>query len=148
MTKVKIHEAKTNLSKLIAKVEAGEEVVICRGDEEVARLVAAGKPKRGSGVSEEHVSWDSEGEQLPDRKPGSWKGKIEITDAFYDPWSPKDFGPGVMDSEPDWGEPGTWDGRSPRKPGLLKGVITLDDTFFDPLSPEEMGLADDVERKR
>jgi hypothetical protein len=32
MTKVKIHEAKTNLSKLIAKVEAGEEVVICRGD--------------------------------------------------------------------------------------------------------------------
>ena len=30
MTKVNVHKAKTNLSRLLAKVEAGEEVVITR----------------------------------------------------------------------------------------------------------------------
>jgi prevent-host-death family protein len=35
---VTIHQAKTNLSKLIAKVESGEEVVIMRGKTPVARL--------------------------------------------------------------------------------------------------------------
>jgi prevent-host-death family protein len=33
-----VHQAKTNLSKLIARAEAGEEVVITRGDTPVARL--------------------------------------------------------------------------------------------------------------
>ena len=36
---VNIHEAKTHLSRLIRSVEAGEEVVIARGGEPVARLV-------------------------------------------------------------------------------------------------------------
>jgi prevent-host-death family protein len=39
MTIVKIHEAKTNLSKLIARVEAGEEIVIARGDKPVVKVV-------------------------------------------------------------------------------------------------------------
>lgn len=39
MNKVSIHAAKTNLSKLIERVQNGEEVVIARGDEPVARLV-------------------------------------------------------------------------------------------------------------
>lgn len=43
---VKIHEAKTNLSKLIARVEAGEEIVIARGDTPVAKLVAAEPQKK------------------------------------------------------------------------------------------------------
>jgi prevent-host-death family protein len=38
MATVKIHDAKTNLSKLIARVEAGEEIVIARDDKPVARL--------------------------------------------------------------------------------------------------------------
>jgi prevent-host-death family protein len=38
MATVTIHQAKTNLSKLIARVEAGEEVVILRGKNPVARL--------------------------------------------------------------------------------------------------------------
>ena len=37
---VNIGEAKTRLSELIARVEAGEEVVIARGNEPVARLTA------------------------------------------------------------------------------------------------------------
>jgi prevent-host-death family protein len=36
---VTIHAAKTHLSQLIARVEAGEEIVIARGDTPVAKLV-------------------------------------------------------------------------------------------------------------
>lgn len=44
MTKsVGVHEAKTHLSRLLADVAAGEEVLITRRGEEVARLVPAGR---------------------------------------------------------------------------------------------------------
>jgi prevent-host-death family protein len=39
MIKATIHEAKTHLSKLIAEVESGKEVVLYRDKEPVARLV-------------------------------------------------------------------------------------------------------------
>lgn len=35
---VSVHEAKTHLSRLLARVEAGEELVITRGGKAVARL--------------------------------------------------------------------------------------------------------------
>jgi prevent-host-death family protein len=44
MVTVTIHEAKTHLSRLIAKVLAGEEVTIARGKEEVAKLVPLHPP--------------------------------------------------------------------------------------------------------
>jgi antitoxin (DNA-binding transcriptional repressor) of toxin-antitoxin stability system len=69
MTKVTIHAAKTNLSKLIAKVEAGEEITICRGDKAVAKLVAANDTKK----------------VLPNRGFGNLKGVIEFHDTFFDP---------------------------------------------------------------
>lgn len=40
---VNISEAKTHLSDLIARVEAGEEFVIARGNDPVARLIASRK---------------------------------------------------------------------------------------------------------
>ena len=49
MTTVTTHEAKTHLSKLLAKVEAGESFVIARGAKEVAMLTplpTADKPPR------------------------------------------------------------------------------------------------------
>ncbi len=52
MNSVTIHKAKTELSKLIALVEAGEEVLILRRDKPVARLTApekAAPPKRQPG---------------------------------------------------------------------------------------------------
>jgi prevent-host-death family protein len=51
MLTVNIHEAKTQFSKLIARVEAGEDVVIARDGAPVARLVAIRQPlgKRISG---------------------------------------------------------------------------------------------------
>ncbi len=39
MPVVNVHEAKTQLSRLLARVEAGEEVVIARRGQPVARLV-------------------------------------------------------------------------------------------------------------
>ncbi len=40
MLHVNIHEAKTHLSRLLARVERGEEVVIARAGHPIARLVA------------------------------------------------------------------------------------------------------------
>jgi prevent-host-death family protein len=42
---VSIHAAKTNLSKLVARAEAGEEIIIARGRTPVAKLTAVA-PKR------------------------------------------------------------------------------------------------------
>ena len=39
-----IHQAKTNLSKLVARVEAGEEIVIARGKTPVAKMVPLTPP--------------------------------------------------------------------------------------------------------
>jgi prevent-host-death family protein len=38
MTVVNVHDARTNLSRLLARVEAGEEIVIARAGKPVARL--------------------------------------------------------------------------------------------------------------
>jgi prevent-host-death family protein len=40
-----IHEAKTNLSRLLERMAAGEEVIISRGGEPIARLVPVGSPR-------------------------------------------------------------------------------------------------------
>jgi antitoxin (DNA-binding transcriptional repressor) of toxin-antitoxin stability system len=45
MTTVTIHQAKTQLSKLIAKAEAGEDVLILRGKNPAVRLTAV-RPRR------------------------------------------------------------------------------------------------------
>ncbi len=47
MTQVTIHEAKTNLSKLIKKALAGEEIVIARGNEPLVKLVSLPGKKLG-----------------------------------------------------------------------------------------------------
>ena len=43
---VTVHEAKTQLSKLIRAAEAGEEVIIARGNKPVVRLEALPKPAK------------------------------------------------------------------------------------------------------
>ena len=64
MATVTIHEAKTQLSRLIARVEAGEEIVIARGKEPVARLMPVLHKKK--------------------RPPaGFLKGKVSIPDSFF-----------------------------------------------------------------
>lgn len=66
MTVVTIHNAKTNLSKLIAQVEAGGEVIIARGKTPVAKLMPADPPR-------------------PKRVFGSMKGQISIDERFFEP---------------------------------------------------------------
>ena len=72
MTTVTVHAAKTNLSKLLAQVEAGEEVVIMRGSTPVAKLVPIEKPR-------------------PKREFGSLKGIVRVTDAFFEPLPPEEL---------------------------------------------------------
>ena len=62
---VNVHQAKTQLSRLLARVEAGEEVVIARRGEPVARLVAC-KPRSK-------------------RQPDVLKGKVVIPESFFEP---------------------------------------------------------------
>ncbi|HTT83977.1 MAG TPA: type II toxin-antitoxin system prevent-host-death family antitoxin [Rhizomicrobium sp.] len=64
-----IHEAKTNLSALIAKAEAGEDVLIARAGKPVVKLVPV----------------SAHGKKRPDRRPGFMKGKIWIGPDFEDP---------------------------------------------------------------
>jgi len=65
MSMVNIHQAKTQLSRLLVQVEAGEEVVIARNGKPVARLVRF--RDRGK------------------RRFGALRGKISIDESFFDP---------------------------------------------------------------
>ena len=62
---VNVHQAKTQLSRLLARVEAGEDVVIARRGQPVARLVACAARVK--------------------RQPDVLKGKIVVPDTFFDP---------------------------------------------------------------
>jgi antitoxin (DNA-binding transcriptional repressor) of toxin-antitoxin stability system len=84
MTVVTIHEAKTNLSKLIKLVEAGEEVVIARGKTHVARIVAETKPvlkTRGLGALK-HLNLQIPSnlflEPMSDDELAVWEGKYSF----------------------------------------------------------------------
>jgi prevent-host-death family protein len=64
--RVNVHEAKTHLSRLLARVEGGEEVIIARAGRSIARLVP---------ISER-----------PDRRvPGTARGKMTIAPDFEAP---------------------------------------------------------------
>jgi prevent-host-death family protein len=45
---VNVHEAKTHFSKLLARVEKGERIVVARGGKPVAKLVPAELPPLGA----------------------------------------------------------------------------------------------------
>ena len=61
-----VHQAKTNLSKLIKEAESGKEVVITRGKQPVAKIVPI------SGASNNRV-------------PGSMKGQLRAAPDAFDP---------------------------------------------------------------
>jgi antitoxin (DNA-binding transcriptional repressor) of toxin-antitoxin stability system len=44
--KYTVHQAKTNLSRLLEEASAGKDVVIARGDEPVAKLIAIGSARK------------------------------------------------------------------------------------------------------
>lgn len=63
---INIHEAKTHLSRLVERVEAGEEITLARAGRPVARLV----PYRA---------------RREPRRPGLWRGQVWIGPDFDEP---------------------------------------------------------------
>ncbi|HEU5064240.1 MAG TPA: type II toxin-antitoxin system prevent-host-death family antitoxin [Solirubrobacterales bacterium] len=64
MARVGMHEAKTQLSKLVERVEAGEEIVITRRGQPAVRLVPE---RQGQGFAS---------------LAGAWRGRVRISDDF------------------------------------------------------------------
>lgn len=70
---VKVQEAKTRLSAILADVERGDEVVIARGDVPVARLIPVQEPPpRELGFVPYHVP-DVFYEPLPEDELAAWE---------------------------------------------------------------------------
>lgn len=65
-----IHEAKTHFSRLVKRVEQGEEIVIATAGKPVAKIVAYEAPKK----------W---------RKGGQWNGRVRISEDFDGPLPPE-----------------------------------------------------------
>jgi antitoxin (DNA-binding transcriptional repressor) of toxin-antitoxin stability system len=75
MKTVTIHTAKTTLSQLLALVEAGEEIVLARGKEPIAKLVPFQPPptKRRFGALSGIISVGPEFfETLPEQELAGW----------------------------------------------------------------------------
>lgn len=74
MAQFSVHDAKTNLSRLIADALAGDEVVIARGNVPAVRLVpVAPVGKRRFGVLKGKIVMDSRfNEPLPDEELAGW----------------------------------------------------------------------------
>ena len=67
MHTINVHEAKTHLSKLLERVQSGEEIIIAKAGTPVARVVPYSPPKRKI------------------TPPGGMKGEIWIADDFDTP---------------------------------------------------------------
>ncbi|TXL72344.1 type II toxin-antitoxin system Phd/YefM family antitoxin [Vineibacter terrae] len=70
---ITIHAAKTRFSELVRRAEAGEEIIIARGNKPVAKLVAV-QPKA-----------------KPKRQFGSLKGIVALDEAFWEPMSDEEL---------------------------------------------------------
>jgi len=74
MEEVKVQDAKTHLSALLARVERGEQIVIARGRQPVARLVPIdGQDRRDLGFVSYSVP-DTFFDPLPDDELVGWEG--------------------------------------------------------------------------
>jgi prevent-host-death family protein len=70
---VTVHQAKTHLSRLLERVEAGEEVVIARGRTPVARLVPVRRSARRG------------------RRFGALRGQVRVGEEFFEPLPKKEL---------------------------------------------------------
>ena len=67
---VNVHDAKTHLSRLLERVESGEEIVIAKNGRPLARLGPVPMER-------------------PNRSPGGWEGMVWIADDFDAPLPPE-----------------------------------------------------------
>ena len=73
MSTVTVHAAKTNLSKLLARVQAGEEIVIARGKIPIARLTPIHAPPAA-------------------RHFGAFRGVVSVGPEFFEPMTDAELG--------------------------------------------------------
>ena len=72
MDTVTIHVAKTTLSQLLARVEAGEEIILARGKEPIAKLVPFQTP-------------------ATKRRFGALRGVVSVGPEFFEPLPPEEL---------------------------------------------------------
>ena len=79
MVQVNVHEAKSQLSRLLARVAAGEEVVIARAGAPVARLVPFKRERspRRLGLFAGEVRISEDFDELPDDMRSAFEGDLE-----------------------------------------------------------------------
>jgi prevent-host-death family protein len=70
MSQVNLHEAKTQLSRLVDRAARGEEIIIARAGKPVAKLVPFDR-------------------DMTPRRPGSMRGLINVPDDFDNPMPPE-----------------------------------------------------------
>jgi len=73
MSTVTVHDAKTNLSTLLARVEAGEEIIIARGNTPIARLTPIQAP-------------------VAKRQFGALKGVVSVGPELFEPMTDAELG--------------------------------------------------------
>ncbi len=66
MITVNIHEAKTKFSKLLSRVEGGEEIIVAKAGKPIARIIPL--PQK-----------------VKKRKPGSAKERVVLKESFFEP---------------------------------------------------------------
>jgi prevent-host-death family protein len=74
METVTIHTAKTTLSQLLARVEAGEEIVLARGKNPIAKLVPFRPPQKK-------------------RRFGALRGIVSVGPEFFEPLPEQELAP-------------------------------------------------------
>lgn len=71
MIRLNVHEAKTHLSRYLARIEAGETILLCRRNIAIAEI----RPLSARRVEPRPV--------------GLWAGRFEVTDSFFEPLPPE-----------------------------------------------------------
>ncbi len=113
-----MHQAKTQLSDLVARAEAGEEIVIARRNKPAVKLVPVGDTDKVGFAEDEQARLDMIGL----RQVGEAGREFTI---MRDGKAVAKVAPAVAE-------------KPRRKPGGLKGMFTLPDRFFDPLPDDEV----------
>ncbi|MGD0829560.1 MAG: type II toxin-antitoxin system prevent-host-death family antitoxin [Terracidiphilus sp.] len=72
-----VHQAKTHLSRLLKEAEAGQEVIVMRGNKPVAKVVAINEPTNIP--------------DLPFRLAGAYRGKMHWDENAFDPMTDEEL---------------------------------------------------------
>lgn len=67
MIRLNVHEAKTHLSRYLARLEEGETIVLCRRNVPIAEIRPLAQEARRPA------------------EPGKWEGEFEVAEAFFEP---------------------------------------------------------------